>query len=438
MERPSHTLPSPIASAPLPEVINHTPWPSQYFQHVDPHGEIFHVMVSRISYSLLELDASNGLPVPVLLAPDKQPALCESDEFLGEPNASSLVQESDYAPYKPKCDVLLVNATAHAPGGKPLERWPVGFRFGDVIEKRLQVTGPRRFERSISSMGLLQLSRPEPVMEVPLCYELAFGGPSLVRHERLLQACVDGEVGAHLSPVQRERAARALAALPDAYLPNPIGCGHHPAAIAEAESVLTELGLSGPSESHAIDGRRGPQIEAFQRPYDAQHDYPVLGVGPVGRWWSPRVALAGTHNEQWKQTQWPKSPLDHNYRYWNCAPEDQQIEYPQGGEEVVLANLASAALHSGPYRFQFPRQDLQLLVRLHVGVVMFAPMHIDTVVMNLGAGVLSIVRRAVVSAKTEVRQLELGTWPAGTGLQLDASMRQLAQAKVASRSGHGR
>lgn len=287
-------------------------------------------------------------------------------------------------------------------------------------------------------MGLLQLSRPEPAMAVPLCYELAFGGPNLVRHERLLQACVDGEVGAHLSPVQRERAARALAALPDAYPPNPIGCGHHPAAIAEAESVLTELGLSGPSESHAIDGRRGPQIEAFQRPYDAQHDYPVVGVGPVGRWWSPRVALAGTHNEQWKQTQWPKSPLDHNYRYWNCAPEDQQIDYPQGGEEVVLANLASAALHSGPYRFHLPRQDLQLLVRLHVGVVMFAPMHIDTVVMNHGAGTLSIVRRAVVSAKTEVRQLELGTWPAGTGLQLDESMRQVAQARAASRSSHGR
>lgn len=52
MERPSHAMPSPVESAPLPEVVNHTPWPSQYFQHVDPHGEIFHVMVSRISYTL--------------------------------------------------------------------------------------------------------------------------------------------------------------------------------------------------------------------------------------------------------------------------------------------------------------------------------------------------------------------------------------------------
>src|SRR5260370_42679476 len=64
----------------------------------------------------------------------------------------------------------------------------------------------------------------------------------------------------------------------------------------------------------------------------------VVGVGAIGRWWSPRVSLAGTHDDAWKQSQWPKSPLDHDYRYWNCAPEDQQIDYPQGGEEVMLLN----------------------------------------------------------------------------------------------------
>ncbi|OPH11666.1 DUF2169 domain-containing protein, partial [Azospirillum brasilense] len=119
--------------------------------------------------------------------------------------------------------------------------------------------------------------------------------------------------------------------------------------------------------------------------------------------------------------------------YWNCAPEDQQIDYPQGGEEIVLVHFTSTVHHSGPYRFLLPRQDLQLLVRLHVGVLMFAPMNIDTVILDMGTGILSIVRRAVVSAKTDVRQLELGTWPAGTGVQLDEAMQQAAQANRKSK-----
>jgi hypothetical protein len=35
--RPSCCCPR-LQAAPLPEVINHTPWPSQYFQHIDGHG----------------------------------------------------------------------------------------------------------------------------------------------------------------------------------------------------------------------------------------------------------------------------------------------------------------------------------------------------------------------------------------------------------------
>jgi len=141
----------------------------------------------------------------------------------------------------------------------------------------------------------------------------------------------------------------------------------------------------------------------------------VLGLGPIGRWWQPRLQLAGTHDEAWRQTQWPKSPQDHDYRYWCCAPADQQIDYPQGGEAISLLNLTP---QGGIVRFALPRQDLQLLVRLHVGVLMFAPMHIDTIVIDLANATLSMVRRALVSARTEVRALELGTWPKGTAMQL--------------------
>ena len=437
MARPSHALPSPVRSAAVPEVANHTQWPSQYFQHVDPLGDIYHVVVSRTSYSMLDLEKTDMGMVPRLLAPQDQLPLCEADQFLGQANEASTAQESDFAPYKPKCDVLLVNATAHSPTGQPMQRWPVGFRFG-TIEKRFHVTGPRRYTRSVGTLGTLQLTDPEPAKHVPLRYELAFGGPNIVRQERLLQACADGEIGS-LTDQQRAQARKAHEDLPAFFFANPIGCGRLPDATADANiDVDAALGTSAGDRPQSVSLRPAPQIEAFERPYDGQRDYPVIGVGPVGRWWTPRVALAGTHDERWKQTQWPKSPRDHDYRYWNCAPEDQQIDYPQGGEDIVLVHFTSAEHHPGPYRFLLPRQDLQLLVRLHVGVLMFAPMNIDTVILDMATGILSIVRRAVVSGKTGVRRLELGTWPPGTAMEVDEEMRQAARVKAAERDSRGK
>ena len=69
-------------------------------------------------------------------------------------------------------------------------------------------------------------------------------------------------------------------------------------------------------------------------------------------------------------------------------------------------------------RFELPHQDLQLLVRLEVGALMFAPMNIDTVIIDVGNATLSVTRRSLVSARADVRVLELGTWPKGTAMEL--------------------
>ena len=66
----------------------------------------------------------------------------EADEFYGDPTTSSCIQESDFAPYKPKCDIILAHAVAYAPEGKPHQRWPVGIRIGEW-QKMLAVTGQR-------------------------------------------------------------------------------------------------------------------------------------------------------------------------------------------------------------------------------------------------------------------------------------------------------
>jgi hypothetical protein len=476
MSRPTHVLPSPVQSAPIPEVENHTPWPSQYFQHVDPNGEAFHVMVTRISYSLRGMDfAQLTAPTPALLAPEDQLALREADEYLGDVNVSSVIQESDFAPYKPKCDVLLVNAKAYTPDGKPAQRWAAGFRFGtqfgNQIEKKFVVTGPRQFERSLSSLGTLAPCEPEAVASVPLCYELAFGGPALIAHDAQLESWVEHSV-LQANAQQRQASSAVkndanklgqlgqvlLDAMPEFYPTNPIGSGRQPQLIADLEREMTQLaehantcGAESGISAQILDKTHernlhkspysAPQVEAFEQPYNGeQQTYPVIGVGPIGRWWHPRITLAGTHDAAWKATQWPKSPLDHDYRYWNCAPEDQQIDYPQGGEEVTLVNLTPplAPLAVGPnagqrptVRFALPKQDLQLLVRLEVGAMLFAPMHIDTVIIDFATGTLSIVRRATISAKAPVRKLELGTWPPGTTMQLGSQAQQNAASEFA-------
>jgi hypothetical protein len=107
------TVPLPFKLAPLPETINHTPWPAQNFLHVDPAGDVFHVMVCRTTYSLRGAQTNDdGLMQPVLLPPGEQPALVAQDQYRGEINSSSVLQESDFAPYKPLCDVVLANAAA--------------------------------------------------------------------------------------------------------------------------------------------------------------------------------------------------------------------------------------------------------------------------------------------------------------------------------------
>lgn len=56
-----------------------------------------------------------------------QRPLTMSDEFFGDPGFSAPKHEIDFAARKHRCDVIL-NATAHAPGGRPATRTTGRFR----------------------------------------------------------------------------------------------------------------------------------------------------------------------------------------------------------------------------------------------------------------------------------------------------------------------
>ena len=297
---PDVVFDSPLPAAPLAEFRNFTPFPSQYFQTVDPADQVFHVVVVRVTHTLRRVDKDGSL----LLA-DEQTPLAQSDVCHGEINRSSIKWESDFAPYKPKCDVLLVNATAHSPEGKARPMWPVKLQVGDW-SKTLIVTGPRRFRRTRT--GGYELTDPEPATELPLTYEHAYGGEN-----RWPDPLLDGQAPELWRIDER----------------NPVGRGFR-----DGEWLKR-------AKPEAIPA---PQIELPDRPYRGEADYPVCGFGAIARPWQPRRPLAGTYDQAWKESRWPRLPLDHDYAYWNCAPADQQIGYPQGGEAIVLHNLQWACV----------------------------------------------------------------------------------------------
>lgn len=394
MNGPDNLLPSPIQAAAIPEVRNHTRFPSQYFQMIDAADTLFHVIVTRITYDLTQLDA-DGYPQMA----NKQAELVTSDEFVNAPNISSTLQESDFAPYKPKCDLLFMNANAYAPfssGGrrKALPRFAAGVRIeladGSQWQKLLAVTGPRTL--SVGALGGLTLSDAEPVEQVSIGYELAFGGTNAWWKDW---------------PKPAEEDQRLDIDLHDDF--NPIGCG-----LINA-NWQKKVGLS---------QFPAPQIEAFERPFTRDHaeaamrqsgsaDAPVVyaavGLGPIGRWWQPRRQKAGSYDDIWKATRWPKLPRDFDFGYWNAAPEDQQIDYPQGGETFMLVNLiAPEHAADGCMVFRLPPNQLHQRIRLHSGPRVTSKVPIDTVIVDLQAMTLTLVHRITTPTNAEVRVIELG------------------------------
>lgn len=98
--------------------------------------------------------------------PAAEPVMVSGDIEDGEP-----VYASDFAPYKPRADVI-VRATAHAPEGGA-EYLQVGFAVG-TLQKRLLVAGDRVWRRGLLGWDSTKPSRFETM---PMRWSRAFGGP---------------------------------------------------------------------------------------------------------------------------------------------------------------------------------------------------------------------------------------------------------------------
>jgi hypothetical protein len=222
--------------------------------------------------------------------------LAVADTFYGEPGVSAMRYGSDFCRFKPQCDVLF-DACAHSPAGQPVRELVAGWQVGP-LKKSLRVRGPRRWHRL---MGVNVLGESEPFVSAPLHYGLAFGG---TRHYT----------------VGTGNKAQELA---EAYLPNPVG-----------------QGFAGRRTIDQLDKSPAPQLEALKDPVRSPGGkHKAVAFSAVPSHCSPRKEHAGTYDDAWQQNLAPFLPEDFDERFHQCAPLDQQMRYPKGGEEVALHNL---------------------------------------------------------------------------------------------------
>jgi hypothetical protein len=281
------------------ELINSTRMVAGYTLGMEPSGRELLVAVVKGTFHIPDASGES------LRLHEEQMPLVTSDVFFGEPGLSAPRYETDFAPRKHRCDILL-NATAYAPDGRPTTRATVGVRIG-AWSKSFDVVGDRVWEAGLGGIGA---SATTPFVQMPISYDRAFGGTD------------------NRSDDPADHAA---------YLPNPVGRGFH-----------KQL------KSEWVDGSPLPNTEVTGSPVTwVAGDYQPMSFGVIGRHWASRVRHAGTYDQRWLDEVFPFLPADFAEAYYQAAPLDQQIPKPVGEQPVTLVNLTAA----GRCDFRLPHFD---------------------------------------------------------------------------------
>jgi hypothetical protein len=217
---------------------------------------------------------------------DEQTPLLPADVFYGDPETTSMKYASDFHLGKPGTDVVM-NGFASAAQGQSVRELDVSLQVGQ-LRKTIRVFGDRQWVRG-------SITRPEPFATMPLVYEKAYGGVSLI----------DGEIES-------------------ADPRNPVGCGY--------------LGARDPE---AVDGMPLPNLEDPAALIRSPKDSPVpAGFGFVCPGWSPRINYCGTYDDEWQQSRAPFLPLDFDSRFFHMAHPDLVSSSPlRGGEEISIDGM---------------------------------------------------------------------------------------------------
>lgn len=251
-----------------------------------------------------------------------------SDQHYGDPAATSILYESDFALRKPRADIV-VNGYAHAPTGRLVSSIDVMLSIGSC-RKTVRVVGNRVWERSFGVVE--KLSHPEPFGTMPLRYELAYGG---------------------IDTRNRDPSRHA-------YEPRNL------------------VGVGFCARGTDASGIRLPNLEDPDAPITSPADRPTpIGFGFLARNWMPRYTFAGTYDATWREERFPFLPSDFSSEYFQGAPADQQLARVQGGELIALTNMTP----NGSLKFRLPAFAMPMCVAHRSGLLMLEPT-LDTLIIE--------------------------------------------------------
>ena len=249
----------------------------------DKEGRDFCVVVVKGTFFIEE----NG----ALSLAEEQAPLIYADEHYGDPGETCIKYECDFAPFKPRADVL-VNGHACSTTGNPVTETTVGITVGH-IRKQVKVYGDRLWREGANG---IRATAPQPFIKMPLTYDRAFGGSD----------------NSHPKPKNQ-----------GAELRNPVGTGFFKNA-----------------DPRNINNKPLPNLEDPDKLIRSWSDIPApAGLGIVGRGWQPRISYAGTYDKTWLDDCFPFLPNDFDEQYFLSAPMDQQLPSIRGGETVQCINM---------------------------------------------------------------------------------------------------
>lgn len=422
------------------ELINLSPFPSLHYVAADSDRIDHKIVVTKVSYKIQRRSSQQWA---LELITDASVPLTMFDEFWGEAGESSVKFESDLAPFKPKCDVVL-NGTAHTPDHKPMPALAVKLKLSypeqskpiikpiepkplnpmmpltesqkqnwqkeleqydkkvlaaqqlkyiTQIEKTLSILGESTFKPNFLLPGWKRTSL-KAFTELPLRWEYSFGGI----HKLFLTE-------QSTEPFYHQ-----------ACFSNPIGSGWVESQYFDA---YQKMNAKRPREARVMNYKNvtAPRIEAHK----SRQSKPIIykqtassnlttmqmakitekygnrpqGFGFTGRSWSPRISYSGTYDEKWLEEQHPYPPKDMNYRYWNAAPEDQQIDFFYPNTRLELWNLTHPELSNNGYVcLNFPDHYPFLKLKFESGQMIPWPMTTETVLIDTDNLIISLTHKA--------------------------------------------
>lgn len=316
------------------ELTNESNWVAGIYEDWDSKREPQLTIVFKASF---EFDLKGNLqPLP-------EDDLIESDQHVGDPQATGLLEVSEIAPYKQGSEFYLYGTARPERENMTAMEVGVGIFFNKKSQwkKVLRIFGERKWKKT-----MVNYIHDEPgfVEEIPLSYEHAFGGTNPDN--------VD-----------------------DVYEANPVGMGYN----SDQRNLLSD-------QLPRIELGSNFMMTPMQKLIPA-------GFAPLPVFWEPRVSDTGALNEDPEAQGGCPYTKEAKACLHNVAPLDQRFSTPfTGGEVLHLRALVAEVDHKKTVQIVLPELHPQLYTIINDEVETLSPV-CDTLIVDTDQKTLSMIYR---------------------------------------------